>query len=34
MVSLGVEDTIRLIAQGKAKKVDPRVRELVDELRY
>ncbi|MEM3103172.1 MAG: methyl-accepting chemotaxis protein [Candidatus Nitrosocaldus sp.] len=34
MVSLGVEDAIRLIAQGKAKKVDPRVRELVDELRY
>ncbi|MFN4336267.1 MAG: methyl-accepting chemotaxis protein [Candidatus Nitrosocaldus sp.] len=33
MVSLGVEDAIRLIAQDKAKKIDPKIRRLVEELR-
>ncbi|MCS6767511.1 MAG: methyl-accepting chemotaxis protein [Candidatus Nitrosocaldus sp.] len=33
MVSLGVEDAIRLISQGKARKVDVRMREIVEGLR-
>jgi methyl-accepting chemotaxis protein len=33
MVSLGIEDAIRLISEGKAKKVDSRLRGIVEELR-